>query len=270
MAASQAAWPEWSAMPFEERAAIFLRAAELLAGSWRSTVNAATMLNQSKTCYQAEIDSACELVDFLRFNVAFAEALYGQQPVSSPGIWNYVEYRALEGFVFAVTPFNFTAIAGNLPTSAAIMGNTVLWKPRLLGAAVGLLRREAARGGRSAAGSDQLRAGPGSDGGRSRAGQPPPGGHPLHRFDAGVPAHVADDRRPDSGLPHVPADRRRDRRQGLRVRPSLGRRGGPEHGADPWFLRVPGAEMLRGIAGLHSRVALGRGCANGFATSWRR
>ncbi|MCY3931314.1 MAG: aldehyde dehydrogenase family protein, partial [Acidobacteria bacterium] len=129
VAASQEAWPAWSAMPFKERAAIFLRAAELLAGSWRSTVNAATMLNQSKTCYQAEIDAACELIDFLRFNVAFAEELYGQQPVSSPGIWNYVEYRALEGFVFAVTPFNFTAIAGNLPTSAAIMGNTVLWKP---------------------------------------------------------------------------------------------------------------------------------------------
>ena len=129
VAASREAWPEWSAMPFEERAAIFLRAAELLAGSWRSTVNAATMLNQSKTCYQAEIDSACELIDFLRYNVAFAEELYGQQPESSPGIWNHVEYRALEGFVFAVTPFNFTAIAGNLPTSAAIMGNTVLWKP---------------------------------------------------------------------------------------------------------------------------------------------
>ena len=129
VAASQKAWPEWSTMPFEERAAIFLRAAELLAGSWRQTVNAATMMNQSKTCYQAEIDAACELIDFLRLNVAFAEELYGHQPVSSPGLWNYVEYRALEGFVFAVTPFNFTAIAGNLPTSAAIMGNTVLWKP---------------------------------------------------------------------------------------------------------------------------------------------
>ena len=129
VAASQEAWPEWAATPFEERAAIFLRAAELLAGPWRQTLNAATMLNQSKTCFQAEIDSACELIDFLRFNVAFAEELYGQQPVSSPGIWNYVEYRPLEGFVFAVTPFNFTAIAGNLPTSAAIMGNTVLWKP---------------------------------------------------------------------------------------------------------------------------------------------
>ncbi len=129
VAASQDAWPAWSAMPFEERAAIFLRAAELLAGPWRQTLNAATMLNQSKTCLQAEIDSACELIDFLRFNVAFAEQLHGQQPISSPGIWNYVEYRPLEGFVFAVTPFNFTAIAGNLPTSAAIMGNTVLWKP---------------------------------------------------------------------------------------------------------------------------------------------
>ncbi len=129
VAASQEAWPEWAAMSFRERAAIFLRAADLLAGPWRQTLNAATMLNQSKTCYQAEIDAACELIDFLRFNVAFAEELYGQQPISSPGIWNSVEYRPLEGFVFAVTPFNFTAIAGNLPTSAAIMGNTVLWKP---------------------------------------------------------------------------------------------------------------------------------------------
>ena len=129
VAAAEQAWPEWSAMPFRDRAAIFLRAAELLAGPWRQTLNAATMLNQSKTCYQAEIDSACELIDFLRFNVAFAEELYAQQPVSSSGVWNHVEYRPLEGFVFAVTPFNFTAIAGNLPTSAAIMGNTVLWKP---------------------------------------------------------------------------------------------------------------------------------------------
>ena len=129
VAASQEAWPEWAAMSFRERAAIFLRAADLLAGPWRQTLNAATMLNQSKTCYQAEIDAACELIDFLRFNVAFAEELYAQQPISSPGIWNSVEYRPLEGFVFAVTPFNFTAIAGNLPTSAAIMGNTVLWKP---------------------------------------------------------------------------------------------------------------------------------------------
>ncbi len=127
--AAAAARPGWSEMPWESRAAIFLKAADLLAGRYRPVVNAATMLNQGKTVFQAEIDAACELIDFLRFNVSYMPEIYGQQPQSSPGIWNYVEYRALEGFVFAVTPFNFTAIAGNLPTSPAMMGNTVVWKP---------------------------------------------------------------------------------------------------------------------------------------------
>jgi 1-pyrroline-5-carboxylate dehydrogenase len=123
------AWKDWSRTPWEERAAVFLRAAELLAGPWRSTLNAATMLGQSKTAHQAEIDSACELVDFWRFNASYLRRIYEEQPESSPGVWNRIEYRPLEGFVFAVTPFNFTAIAGNLPTSAALMGNTVVWKP---------------------------------------------------------------------------------------------------------------------------------------------
>src|SRR5215831_9751517 len=123
------AWQDWSRTPWEERAAVFLRAAELLAGPWRATLNAATMLGQSKTAHQAEIDAACELVDFFRFNVEFMTRIYEQQPLSSPGVWNRMEYRPLEGFVFAVTPFNFTAIAGNLTSSAALMGNVVLWKP---------------------------------------------------------------------------------------------------------------------------------------------
>ncbi|MBA3364630.1 MAG: L-glutamate gamma-semialdehyde dehydrogenase [Actinobacteria bacterium] len=127
--AAAMAWRDWSRTPWEERAAVFLRAAELLAGPWRSTLNAATMLGQSKTAHQAEIDAACELIDFLRWNVQFMTRIYEEQPVSSPGVWNRMEYRPLEGFVFAVTPFNFTAIAGNLPTSAALMGNTVVWKP---------------------------------------------------------------------------------------------------------------------------------------------
>ncbi|HLG72696.1 MAG TPA: L-glutamate gamma-semialdehyde dehydrogenase [Chloroflexota bacterium] len=122
-------WESWSRASCEERAAIFLRAAELLSGPWRSTINAATMLNQSKTAHQAEIDSACELADFWRFNVEYAARLYDEQPESSPGVWNRMEYRPLEGFVFAVTPFNFTSIAGNLPTAPALMGNTVIWKP---------------------------------------------------------------------------------------------------------------------------------------------
>ncbi len=124
-----AAHREWSRMDWRDRAAIFLRAADLLAGPYRMVLNAATMLGQSKTVHQAEIDAACELIDFWRFNVAFAEEIYRQQPFSSPGFWNYVEHRPLEGFVFAVTPFNFTSIGGNLPTAAAIMGNTVVWKP---------------------------------------------------------------------------------------------------------------------------------------------
>jgi 1-pyrroline-5-carboxylate dehydrogenase len=123
------AWNDWHRLPWEERAAVFLRAAELLAGPWRDTVNAATMLGQSKTAHQAEIDAACELTDFWRFNPMFMTRIYEEQPESAPGTWNRMEYRPLEGFVFAVTPFNFTAIGGNLPAAPAMMGNTVVWKP---------------------------------------------------------------------------------------------------------------------------------------------
>lgn len=119
---------DWEKLSWEHRASIFLKAAELLATKYRAKVNAATMLGQSKSVYQAEIDSACELIDFLRFNVYYMTQIYAQQPNSAPGIWNRVEYRGLEGFIFALTPFNFTAIAGNLPTSPALMGNTVVWK----------------------------------------------------------------------------------------------------------------------------------------------
>jgi 1-pyrroline-5-carboxylate dehydrogenase len=120
---------QWSQMPWEQRAAIFLKAAELVAGPYRAKINAATMIAQSKTVYQAEIDAACEYIDFLRFNVEFMSQIYEEQPDSSEGVWNRVEYRPLEGFIYAITPFNFTAIAGNLPASAALMGNTVVWKP---------------------------------------------------------------------------------------------------------------------------------------------
>lgn len=120
---------EWSNMDFTDRAAIFLKAAELLAGPWRDKLNASTMLGQSKNAYQAEIDAVCELIDFFRFNVEYASEIYEAQPHSSAGVWNRLEYRPLEGFVFAVTPFNFTSITGNLPAAPAIMGNTVIWKP---------------------------------------------------------------------------------------------------------------------------------------------
>ena len=131
IAGALSAGEAWGRLPFDARAAVFLRAADLIAGPHRATMNAATMLGQGKTAHQAEIDSACELIDFLRFNVAFAREIHAVQPVSSPGVWNRMEYRPLEGFVYAITPFNFTAIAGNLPTSAALMGNPVLWKPAL-------------------------------------------------------------------------------------------------------------------------------------------
>ncbi|HKI03069.1 MAG TPA: L-glutamate gamma-semialdehyde dehydrogenase [Thermoanaerobaculia bacterium] len=128
-AAAKTAWKEWSDTSWDERASILIRAADLLAGPWRDTLNGATMLNQSKTVLQAEIDSACEMIDFWRVNPYFMRGIYTDQPWSSPGTWNRVDYRPLEGFVFAVSPFNFTSIGGNLPTAPALMGNTVLWKP---------------------------------------------------------------------------------------------------------------------------------------------
>lgn len=129
--AASEAHREWAALSWEDRAAVFLRAAELLAGPWREILNASTMLGQSKTVHQAEIDAACELIDFWRFNVFYAARIYAEQPSSSTGMWNMIDYRPLEGFVFAVSPFNFTSIAANLPTSPALMGNTVIWKPSL-------------------------------------------------------------------------------------------------------------------------------------------
>ena len=129
VAAALAAAPAWRDTSYDDRAAVLLRAADLLAGPWRDTLNAATMLGQSKTVLQAEIDSACEFVDFLRFNVAFGRQVLAEQPVSSTGVWNRMDHRPLEGFVLAITPFNFTAIAGNLPLAPVLMGNTVVWKP---------------------------------------------------------------------------------------------------------------------------------------------
>ncbi|GLZ38464.1 L-glutamate gamma-semialdehyde dehydrogenase [Actinokineospora sp. NBRC 105648] len=129
VAAAKKAAPAWRELPFDERAAVLLRAADLLAGPWRDTINAATVLGQSKSAQQAEIDSACELIDFWRYNVSFARRLIEEQPASSPGMWNRFDHRPLDGFVTAITPFNFTAIAGNLPTAPALMGNTVVWKP---------------------------------------------------------------------------------------------------------------------------------------------
>jgi 1-pyrroline-5-carboxylate dehydrogenase len=129
IAGARRAQREWANWRFEDRAAVFLKAAELLAGPWRQILNASTMLGQSKTVFQAEVDSACEIIDFFRFNVHFAERLYAEQPISAPGMWNRIDHRPLEGFVYAVSPFNFTAIGANLPAAPALMGNTVVWKP---------------------------------------------------------------------------------------------------------------------------------------------
>src|SRR5512139_1132874 len=130
VAAAQAAAPGWRALSLDDRAAVLLKAADLLAGPWRQRLNAATMLGQSKTAWQAEIDSACELIDFWRFNAHYARQIVAEQPIAnSRGVWNRSDHRPLEGFVYAITPFNFTAIAGNLPTAPALMGNVVVWKP---------------------------------------------------------------------------------------------------------------------------------------------
>jgi 1-pyrroline-5-carboxylate dehydrogenase len=129
VAAARAAWPDWAAASLEARAAVFLKAADLLAGKYRATVNAATMLGQSKTSHQAEIDAACELIDFFRFNPWFAERIQAEQPLSAAGTWNQLDYRPLEGFVYAISPFNFTSIGGNLSSAPALMGTTVVWKP---------------------------------------------------------------------------------------------------------------------------------------------
>ena len=196
--AALSAAPEWADLGFEQRASVFLRAADLLAGPWRDTLNAATMLGQGKTVQQAEIDAACELIDFWRFNVAFARRIGEDQPISSPGVWNRADYRPLEGFVYAITPFNFTSIAGNLPTSPALLGNVVIWKPSPTQqfAAHFIMRLLEAAG-------------------------LPPGfrGHPLHRLDQDLPAPVAAGRSQHRPLSDLSAAGRGDRWQGLRGRP---------------------------------------------------
>ena len=210
-------------MPFDERCAILLKAADLLAGPWRQRLNAATMLGQSKTAFQAEIDAACELIDFWRFNVHYAKQILTDQPIAnSPGIWNRTDHRPLEGFVYAITPFNFTAIAGNLPTAPALMGNTVIWKPSPTQQLAASLTMELLEEAGHAAGRHQhaprrrprrLR--------RSRwptptwpASTSPARPRPSSTCGATVGENIA-------SLPLLPAHRRRDRRQGLHRRPPL-------------------------------------------------
>ena len=224
------------------------------------TINAATMLGQSKTAFQAEIDAASEMIDFWRFNAYFAQELLQRAADQQPtAMWNQMEYRALEGFVYAVTPFNFTAIGGNLPTAPALMGNTVIWKPASSAMLSGYYMMQAARGGRPAAraSSTSCPATPSQisntllDSPRSRR-------RPLHRQHGGLQQHVEDDRREHRPLPRLSAPRRRNRRQGLHRRAPVGRSAGARRRDRARRVRVPGAEVLGREPRLRAAVALER------------
>ena len=218
-----AAKPDWEATPFDERAAVFLRAADLLAGPWREKLAAATMLGQSKTAYQAEIDAPCELDRLLAVQRRVRPPDPGASSRSARrGVWNRTDYRPLEGFVYAITPFNFTAIAGNLPTAPALMGNTVVWKPSPTQTFAAYLTMQLLEAAGLPAGRDQPGHRRRARGLRRGAGRSAAGRHPLHRVDRDVPAPVARGRRQHRPLPHLPAAGRRDRRQGLRGRARLG------------------------------------------------
>ena len=221
--ASQEAWKTWSEMAWEDRAAIFLKAADLLAGPWRDTINAATMLNQSKTVFQAEIDAACELIDFWRYNAHYMRQMYTEQPNSPAATWNRVEYRALEGFIFAVTPFNFTSIGGNLPTAPALMGNVVLWKPASSAVLSAYYIMRLLEEAGLPPGVINLVPGTRRRGRRPGARQPAFGRYSLHRLDGDFPIDVADDWREYRALQILSANRRRNRRQGFHLRPRLRR-----------------------------------------------
>ena len=256
-------------------------------GPWRDTLNAATMLGQSKTAHQAEIDAACELIDFLRFNVEFMTRIYTEQPVSSPGMWNRLEYRPLEGFVFAVSPFNFTAIGGNLTSSPALMGNVVLWKPASTAmlSAYYLMRLFQEAG--LPDGVINLVYGSGADDRRRRAREPrtsPGSTSPARpRVFNGMWQTVGAGH---GALPQLPAHRRRDRRQGLHRRPPVRRPRRARDGDRPRVVRVPGPEVLGRLARLRAVEPVAGSCASGWpeqvatikvgrrrptsATSWAR
>ena len=210
VAAAADAWHTWSELDYRARASLYLRMADLLVGPRRYRMNAATMLGQSKTCHQAEIEAACEFADMLRFNAYFLDQLVRQQPAgeADPGVWNYLEYRALEGFIFAVSPFNFTALGGNLAMAPAIMGNTIVWKPaetQMLSAYYlmelykrsRLARRHRQHASRSRAHHRRPGPGPGN-----------PRRSPFHRLHGHFPAHLEDGRGKHRELPFLPPDRR--------------------------------------------------------------
>ena len=246
----------WRDLPFDARAAVFLRAADLLAGPWRERVAAATMLGQSKTAYQAEIDTPCELIDFWRFNVAFARQILADQPISSPGVWNRVEYRPLEGFVYAITPFNFSAIAGNLPTAPALMGNTVVWKAAPTQAAAAYVIMQLLEAAGLPAGVINLVFGDGPLVSDVVLNDPRLAGIHFTGSTAVFQSLWQQVGNKLSDLPRLPAAGRRDRRQGLRRRAQLRRPRGADHRPDPRRLRLPGPEVLRRLARLRAVVGL--------------
>ena len=260
------AWHDWSRTPWEERAAVLLRAAELLAGPWRMTLNAATMLGQSKTAHQAEIDAACELIDFWRFNPTFMRRIYEEQPISSPGQWNRMEYRPLEGFVFAVSPFNFTAIGGNLPTSAALMGNTVVWKPATTAAYSAHFLMQLLQEAGLPAGVINLVYGPGARIGDAALASPDLAGIHFTGSTGVFQVDVADGREQHRALPELPSHRRRDGRQGLHPRPPQRRRRRGRDRDRPRLVRVPGPEVLCGLARLRPAEPV----AGAEASAWPR
>ena len=237
----------WSDMPWEQRASVILKAADLLAGPWRQTVNAATMLGQSKTIFQAEIDAACELIDFWRFNVSYLAQLMGDQPASSPGVWNRLEYRALEGFVFAVTPFNFTAIGGNLPTAPALTGCAVLWKPASSAVYSAWHVMQLLQEAGLPPGVINFIPGSGAEVGDPVLNSPDLSGihftgstDTFQRMYRTVAGNLA-------RMKHYPPHRGRDGRQGFHLRPRLGGRGSPGRGGGPRRLRIPGTEVFSGL-----------------------
>lgn len=256
--AALAAAPAWRAMSFDDRAAIILRAAELLSGPWRETIAASTMLGQSKTAQQAEIDSPCELIDFWRFNVHYARNILAEQPpANSQGVWNRMDHRPLEGFVYAITPFNFSAIAANLPTAPALMGNVVVWKPSPTQTHAAVLLMQLLEEAGLPKGVINLVTGDGIAVSEVAL---------EHRDLAGIHftgstktfQHLWKTVGNNIEVPHLPAPGRRDRRQGLPGRPPERRPRRPQDGPDPRCLRVPGPEVQRHLPRVHPGVDLER------------
>jgi hypothetical protein len=255
--AAIAAKDAWAATPFDERAAVFLRAADMLAGPWREKLVAATMLGQSKSAYQAEIDASCELVDFWRFNVAFARQILAQQPISASGVWNRTDYRPLEGFVYAITPFNFTAIAGNLPTAPALMGNTVVWKPSVTQTFSAYLTVQLLEAAGLPPGVINLVAGDGYAVSDVVLADPRLAGIHFTGSTATfqhlwreVGTHVDRYRT----YPRLVGE---NRRQGLRGGPRERAARRPAHRTHPRRVRLPGAEVLGRVPGVRATVGVG-------------